>query len=268
LQENPAFCKTPGLTQSLVRALHDKRPDVRSYVAQALGQCQDPQAFEPLMKMLNDPDGHVRADAALALGEQGDPRARRALEGVAKNATHMVYMYGLEGSAAMRALGQLGSDKGTLLFLLGRARSRYPDVPIRCGAIRGLGTLGDEGAVEELTRIVSARFDEPFEVRAAAIRAISQIQKRKAIPVLTKHALDKNEWRCVRFSAAESLVRVTDGQVDDFGILDVVREGPGGEDDYPDILPVLQQIVQHGKTKEIRAAADKIRKEMIAESED
>ena len=141
--------------------------------------------------------------------------------------------------------------------MFGEALSKNEDVYIRRGAVLGIAKLGDDRAIEVLMVILKNKTGEPYELRQSVVLAIAELQGRKAAPVLKQTALDKAEVRVVRIEAAQALVRVTDGEVDEIDIVGIV--GILDNRTY-DIDPVssLTQIAKHGKTKEIREAAQKI----------
>jgi HEAT repeat protein len=260
LKDNPRFRKTPGLTQSLVRVLQDKNPEIRSYVVGAIGECRDRDALEPLLKMLEDPEYYVRFNVVTALGKLGDPRARDALRETLHTASSKIHQYGLEGFAAAKSLGQVRKDKHTLVLLLGLAESPFEAVDIRCGAISGLAELGDRAAVKPLTEIVEQKSREPKQVRTYAISAIVDLRGAEATPALKRWALDEAEVWSNRYLAAKKLVKLTRGSVDDIVLVDIIASHYG--DDQEGSRLALREIAKHGKTGEIRAAAErKLRKE-------
>jgi HEAT repeat protein len=271
LKDNPEFRELAGVKQSLIRALEDRNSFVRTYVAEALGECRYPEAFEPLLKMLKDADDSARGGAIRALGDLGDPRAREELRQIVRTASRKIRHYGDEGSAAARSLGQLGrkgDDKGFAFdFLIGTAESLTENEFIRCGAIYGLGELGDRRAIESLLRMVGRESGEPVWVRGAAISAIAALQGREAAPLLKRWAVDDVEARWNRYIAAERLANVTDGEVDDVAIVKLIADSYRVEGGDPDKL-TLKKIIEHGKTKEVRQAAQQgIDKALMPENE-
>jgi HEAT repeat protein len=254
LRNNPSFRKLPGLTQSLVRATQHKDQRIRGDVVTALGECRDPAAFEPLMKMLKDSDPRVRREAITALGDLGDPRARDTLKEMTRNASRMVDIYGGDGAAAARSLGQLGGGKDVAFFLVDRLRTQEESVKIRCGAVSGLAELGEHAVLDELVDILNNKVGQPCELRKSIVWAIARLEGRKAAPILKQRALDSMEARGVCIIAALALTQVTDGEIDDIAIVDLVDDGAGYDIES---VSALKQIAKHGKTKEIREAAQK-----------
>lgn len=58
-----------------IRALDDKKNEIRDSCATFLGQVKSAEAVEPLILALNDKNRHVRVSACISLGEIGDPKA-------------------------------------------------------------------------------------------------------------------------------------------------------------------------------------------------
>ena len=250
LEHNPSFRKLPGLTQSLIHATEHKNPEVRGYITKALGKSRDPAAFETLVKLLKDPDDSVRRDAIWALGDLGDPRATDILMHTMRNASDRIHVYEQEGFAATRSLGRLGKSEPTFNLLLATVLSNMP-MDIRCGAISGLGEMGDRLAIKYLLDILKNKQREPSEVRACVVEAIAKLQGREAAPLFRQLALDDKEpWR-VRLAAAMSLAEVTKYEVDDVGIVKVIADYNGEGDGNS----ALWNISKHGKTDAVRKAA-------------
>jgi HEAT repeat protein len=80
-----AMLGEPGL-EKLLELLRNNDEQIRSIVANKLGEIREELAFEPLLELLsNDPDAGVRALAAEALGKIGDRKAVAELERVAQS---------------------------------------------------------------------------------------------------------------------------------------------------------------------------------------
>ena len=260
LKDNPEFRELSGLRQSLIRALEDKNPNVRSYIAGAVGECHYSDAFEPLMKMLKDTDPYVRGEVIAALGDLGDPRAREELRTIVETASEKIRAYSFVGSAAAKSIGKIGrkrADEGNAsVFLVGVAIESHWPQEIRCGAIHGLAELGDRDVVESLMT-VACDPSEPECVRAAAIAAIADLQGRKVAPLLKRWATNKTGVWDVQNVAAEKLVDVTNGEVDDVAIVKLIARNYRYEG-YDDDKLALKKIAKHGKTKEVRQAAQEV----------
>jgi len=98
---------------SLVRALEDNDPIVRSRVAQALGTTGDPGAEQSLLTCLCDPVPAVRASAAQAAGDLPGEQAAAAISALLEDQDPLVRR------AARSALSVIGGDWGA------RARREY-----------------------------------------------------------------------------------------------------------------------------------------------
>jgi HEAT repeat protein len=254
VSSNHAIAKTSGLARSLIEVIHDPNDTIREYLVEALGETRDPVAFDTLVKMLKDPESGVRQNAISALGTLGDARATAILKGEMRRASETARDAGKEGFAAANSLGKLDKSESTSILLLHTAMERPWTFPaeatdIRCGAIMGLGAMKDRQAVEPLSAMLKNK-GELTEVRASAARALAQIDGVAAVPLLRQVALDDNEKYIVRFAAAESIAEVTNGAVEDLGIVKVLANEPEGAGNS-----ALTKIAKNGKTNAVRAAA-------------
>jgi HEAT repeat protein len=253
-----------NVTRSLIHALSNENETVRSRVTTALGYTHDGEAFEPLVTMLRDPDRSVRGAAARALAELGDTRAKKVLKQymgrILKNEEKSLWEYEEEGAEAAMALGKLGrqdkerpiDDESPFEFLLRRVRHvvKLPTTARR-GAIRGLGELRDQRALKPLQTILANKSDEPPTVREAAAEAIASIKGREAAPLLRQYAMDKTDAEAMRAAAARSLADVTNGEIDDVSIVELIanNNGEGGGE------LALRRIAKRGKVEAVRSAA-------------
>jgi len=203
----------PGFVEDLGRLFQEssgQEPEIRRYLALALGQVPDPRSFEPLVAALPDPDAQTRIYAVWALGAIGDRRAVPPLVGLLADADPGVRKMACFSLGALRdpasgpalqglladpvadvqwnaalALSQQG-DLAALPVLrrmlqrdyLDRVEGMQPDQKEEAmvNAIRGLVLLRDAESTEPLTRLSA---DDPaMPVRAAALDAIATIGGR------------------------------------------------------------------------------------------
>ncbi len=127
---------------------------------EALGKIGDRQAVGPLVDMLQET--YTRAAAALALGKIGDRKAIPFLEEALRKEKEDSIKTSLE--AALYLLG----DKSKWEVLV----SNLKEEKLRRGTIKLLGETGDEKGIKPLVETLS---DKSPEVRAEAIKALSQI---------------------------------------------------------------------------------------------
>lgn len=134
---------------SLIEALKDENPQVRSYAALALGEIRDKKAVEPLMEILDDPSPEVRRNAAYSLGEIGDIKAVEPLIELLKDEDVEVVRF------TVIALGLLKDPRATepICEVMDRddARTQHEGNPdIRHQAIYALEEIGDPACTDTL----------------------------------------------------------------------------------------------------------------------
>ena len=158
-------------TRPLVALLNAPDSWLRVAVARALGRLGDPDATDALVARLSDPVPMVRAAAAEALGDLNVTRATEALIGALQDEELIVQI------AAVKSLGKIGNDLAgePLIQLLGRSEPL-----LRIATIGALTDLRDPHAVPALKRIAAPwPFSiEPYEIKAAARRALEMIRLR------------------------------------------------------------------------------------------
>jgi HEAT repeat protein len=204
------LAKEPGFVADLGRVFQEsagQEPELRRYLALALGQVPDPAAVDPLLSALDDPDSQTRIYVIWALGAVGDPRARAPVSAVLSDADAGVrkmacFTLGeLKDPAAADALHPLLEDSvADVQWNAALALSELGDaaaVPVlrrmldrsyldrvsgilpgqkeeaMVNAIRGLALLRDAGATTLLTRL--SQDDPSLDVRSAALQALQAL---------------------------------------------------------------------------------------------
>ncbi len=139
------------VTARLVTLLQDSSPDVRRTAARSLGKIGNSAATTALVEALSDPDSQVREYSAWALGQIGED---------------------LNDTAAVRLAGALGDEhpavKQAAAQALGKIGSRPPVIAILTQAL----TVGERSS------------------RRAVVEALTQLEAKKAFPVLRKALTD------------------------------------------------------------------------------
>jgi HEAT repeat protein len=256
LGKYPALQKAPGVVEAIAHLSENTDYQRRCDAARLLAQSRVPGAFELLVKMLKDPKSGVREDVISALGDLGDRRVLPILKEIIHNSDKRVDEYLREGCAAEAALGKVG-DKRDIYVLLDvllnwLPKKYFTPTDMREGAVRGLGLLREREAIEPLEQILKDKLGHPYRVRAGAATALADIQGRDVAPLLKQIAIDRGEHEKVRMSAAIALVEVTKGEIDDVEVVNAVRFP--SEENWDSIL---MPIARHGKTKAVRAEAQR-----------
>jgi HEAT repeat protein len=164
----------------LINALNDPDADIRSRVAEGLGELKDEAATDALIEALNDDHWSVRRNAAWALGEVGSARAVLYLIGAFKKTWGGIDAYCAE------ALVKIGRPavKPLLRVLDG------PDLNTRYWSIEALGQIGDARAIEPLIALLS---DQDAIIRYSSTKALGAIADSKAFDALTKSLQDPSD---------------------------------------------------------------------------
>ncbi|HEY6262789.1 MAG TPA: HEAT repeat domain-containing protein [Nitrospiraceae bacterium] len=156
----------------LITALASPDWIVRMHAAKALGRIKDAEAVRPLVPLLQDKVKAVREETSTALAAIGEA----ALSSLLRALSHEEWLVRLH---AVEALGKTRSPEAVdpLLSVLFNDRDRA----VREDAVRALGQIGDNRAVEFLMTVMR----EPG-FRRLAVEALGQIGDRRAVPVLIK----------------------------------------------------------------------------------
>ncbi len=154
--------------ETLLRALDDPLPVIRTAAAQELGKNKVKQAVDKLIQLLEkDQNPLVRDNVAFALGEIGDNRAVPHLIKALKDSDEWVR------KSAAKALSFLdgtpaADDLITLLQDISPA--------VRKTAARTLGVLGIKKALPEIEKLLN---DENILVRKYAAMAVEKLRNLK-----------------------------------------------------------------------------------------
>ena len=176
---------------------------VRAEAARVLGKIRGDTAFEHLAEAAAQKHPKVRRAVATALGEFQTERAAALLVKLAsKDQSYLV------GADAARALGETRQPSAlpSLVSVLGD--SSWADVK-RAGALDGLSSLRDEGAVEHV--LERTRYGHSTPTRRAAVTALARLtDTRKAREHLEDLLDDKDPH--FRISVIRALEILADGR--------------------------------------------------------
>ena len=154
--------------RTLVAALKDDRPSVRSLSAQALGDIGSREAVAALIEMIRSDHSGAKAEAVEAAGKIGDPAAIDAILSSLSTGSPAVRRNSVAALARFR-------DQRTVNALLTAVVDHNEE--IRQIAAAGLGEIGDKRVLPQLER--AADGDPSSDMRAAAVRSIEQIRARE-----------------------------------------------------------------------------------------
>ncbi len=163
---------------TLLAALRDKNPDLRSVAAKSLGELNGKQAVYPLITALYEDESlEVRVAAAYALGLLGDDKAVEPLVSILSDRTQEPRVRGM----AAEALSDINDSRAITPLI---AALTDVSVEVRFWAAFALGKLGNRQALPELERLAAT--DETilpgwWAVSREATEAIQRIQEREAV---------------------------------------------------------------------------------------
>ena len=281
--------KYPRALNTLLALLEDKDPNVRLSAAKALCGCTDKHATLPLIKALDDPDSRVRRAAAECFLSIRDKRAVEPLLKALKKRRLF------DAELLDPVIAALGHQQDQLAVppLLSILRNQTEDRRLRRTAAISLGMIGGQSTFPDLAEVF---WDEraPTITRAGAIQAIAMFKDEDSAlimlnnllfsdaPIVTYElkiyvvkamaahgdpqavdALTRVVWNNGRnelaFWAAMSAVKLTDGAIDDIGIVRAIQDykcSCDGEELYgEEKRNALQKLAKNGTTWRVRLAA-------------
>lgn len=196
-------------------------PELVIAAADALARIGDRSAFEALLELLGHQDAGVRQAAIAALNSLGHPDMPEKLQTLLINDNPYLR------ESAVKIAGYFAFAECLELFL---QSCQDTDERVRRAAIEHLPYL-TENEQEIMPILAAALARETAKVRAAAARALAQIDSSLAFPYLKTAIADTDPW--VRYYAARSI----------------------GIHGYPEALEDLAHLVQKDPANQVRAAA-------------
>ena len=133
-------CKETQIVPSLIEALSDPVPHVRSEAAKALGYFKDLRAVDPLIQRIEDEDPWVSVNAVFSLGKLGNERALGPLLDLLRYEPNWRRKFvQQEAIIAIRKIGNRLSfiDKGGVAALMSATADNY----LRAEAIKPLENI-------------------------------------------------------------------------------------------------------------------------------
>lgn len=186
-------------TEGLISLLKDDAQGVVTSAIGSLGDLRDNRATLPLIELLDSEDAYVAQCAILALGRIGDTRAVEPLIRILKDQTSR-----LRPDAA-ESLGRLRDRRAIPALIAGLGDA---DPALRDACANSLRFLPDRRAVVPLIELLD---DRDAGVRWSAASALGPIEDRRAIAPLMEAAGDRHAY--VRMCAVLSLGHFKDRRV-------------------------------------------------------
>ncbi|TDI14134.1 MAG: HEAT repeat domain-containing protein [Acidobacteria bacterium] len=188
----------PGFAIELAHVfseLEGHEPEVRRYLALALGHMADPLTVDALLGGLGDPDSETRIYCIWALGAVGDPRAVPGLTGILSDADPGVR------KMAAHSLGNLGDPAASPAL---QAALDDPVVDVAWNAALALGQLGDPAGTQVLLRMLDREYLEGVEgitplqqeeVMVNAIKVLAALKGEGAEELIDRLAQDDPDMK-------------------------------------------------------------------------
>jgi HEAT repeat protein len=171
----------------LIRMLHDR---FGPYAAEELASLLVARGREAVRAATGADEGLLRAVAATVLGRDTQPAEIELLRGLLEDPDDDVKI------AAILALGRAKATAATVDITL---LAGYAEGAVRQAALRALGTLGGEGALDVLVRALTGP-DQRMKVPAA--EGLAELRSAEAVPILM--SLLRAGRRSDTFDAARS----------------------------------------------------------------
>jgi len=155
---------------ALIEFLNDPDPDLRIQAALALGEQRDPAAVPALMTALSDENINVRFHAIESLGKLGSVDAVEPLMRIAESKDFFLAFPALD---ALKRIGETRIAPRLIPFLSVESL-RHP-------AAEALGALGDETAVEPLTKVLNDNPHSTTPIASALTSLYDRFEKKLGV---------------------------------------------------------------------------------------
>jgi HEAT repeat protein len=199
------YSRDRRVLEPLLELFNDKNTDVRTEAINATRYLNDKNTIEPLMKMLKDDNASVRSSALRALKDYDDRRISDVSIEMLKDKDRYVRYNAISNI-------QKRPDARAVDLLIPLLND--PDWWVAPPAAEALGIIGDNRAVEPLIKALygdsntNRMFNGDYDLRQAALKALIKLDKNKAMPALTKVALNQNDDSRLRYAAATAIMEI------------------------------------------------------------
>lgn len=185
----------------VVQHQHDRSPEVRMRVAEAIGRARDVDV-KYLLEALDDADELVKVLAAESAGIRKDRRALPSLRRLLADPSSLVRGY------AAAAIGACGTKSDRALLERRRRQERSDTAQI--GLLEGLWLMNTRSALEHALRLLNSR---DYRVRCSVARALSttflEQRTKNRISTALKERLSKERTLAARQAINEAVELVT-----------------------------------------------------------
>jgi len=152
---------------TLIEFLNDSNPDLRMQAALALGEQREAAAVPALLAALEDENANVQFHVIEALGKIRSVEAAEPLTQIAESQDFFLAF------PALDALKQIRETR-----VAPRLVKLLSVESLRDAAAEALGTLGDETAVEPLTRVLNSNEGSPTAIACALVSLYDLFQEK------------------------------------------------------------------------------------------
>ncbi len=260
--------KERSLDKLLLQTLKETtNTDIRKALIEIFANEKNLDAYDEILKILKNYDEELDDTILASLDyikrvakEVKESKTIRSAE--LEDALKDIIDYGNSAiaSSAVRALGMVGKDKGTLSeYLLKKLDDAEVPESVKNSIVLALGDLKSKSAVEKLIKIVKDQ-DANRVLRMYACEALGKIGDKKAIPAIRKIFREKDAL--LRAYAASSLAMfainkdtlrvLMDGLKDSNWRVRVQSAKALAKAKSPDAIPILRYKVLNDPVKQVK----------------
>ncbi len=201
-------------------------------IAGALAQIGDRSSFDALLELLGHPDIAVRLAAIAALNSLGHPAMPEQMARLLTASNSLVR------ESAVRIVGYFAFPECIESLL---ARVEDPEERVRRAALEQLPYIENEPRVLEC--LLGALANETPSVRAAAARALGELETRETLPHLLTALEDEEPW--VRYYSVKAIGKLAHG----------LRSDAASGLRKARVIDALAQLAQSDMAYQVKAAA-------------
>jgi HEAT repeat protein len=190
----------PGVDETILESIPKTEAQIKVELIGSVGERNITGGINVLLKTAKDSDGKVRVESFRALKVIADPEHLPALVDILTSLNSSSEIN--EAQTTIAAIARKIEDKNRQSESVLTALASATDIQSRCSLLGVLGKIGDSKSLPVLT---AALKDENVDVKAAAIRALTEWPNPEPLPDLMKVA-ESSESKIHRILALRASV--------------------------------------------------------------